>query len=254
MTLSPLEAKFVAALGEGKLRIWGGDGDESGDKGKSGDEGASGGEGASEEGEMDPKIAKRIKDAEDKAKKAEDKVKESEKKVRDAEQAQIKKEREGMEDAERTAAERDEYKEKYDKLLKVVETTHIDTAINNMSNKRDKNGQPKYEWHDATAVRAFIDKEAIEVDLDTGEISGLDTQLANIAKDRSYLLISKEEREGGEQGGGQRQSGGYRSRDQRGTGNHPFGGQPRQRTTDRAALGAKYRLPGFAGAGQNKPL
>lgn len=242
MPLSPLEAKFVAALDDGRLLIFGADGNE----GEGGDDGNDDDENV----HPDVKAAREAqRKAEEKAAELETKHKEADKRAKELEKSIADKEKEGMEEAEKTSLERDEFKEKYEKLLKVVETTFIDQAITNISGVKDKTGQPKYNWQDATAVRAFLDREGIEIDVDSGEVKGLDKQIAEIAKNRPYLLVPQDG-EGGGNGGG---AGDYKP-PPGSTGNHPFGGQPRQRTTDRAALASKYRLPGAATAGAGRPI
>ena len=239
MTLSPVEAKTAVALGY-TLRIWGCDGDEQngGNPGAGAGNAGQGGEG--DGGEDD--VQRRIADAEAKVKEADTARKDADKKLKDLEKQLKDKELEGKDESVRTAAERDEYKEKYDKLVKIVETSFIDQTIMNISGVKDKNGNPKYDWHNATSLRAMIDKEKLDLDIDTGEVKGLESQLADIAKNHAYLMVSKDERDGSGGNGG----GGYSPPDNRGTGNHPYGAQPRPRETDRNKLGSKYKLPGFA--------
>lgn len=235
MTQSP-KRPYSLATARGKLRIYGSSGEEG--------EGAEpeGGEGGGEEKSPEAIAAeKKIKDLEKERDDFKQKHQDEKKRADAAEKAQVDKDREGMEEHERTEAERDDFKEKYEKLLKIVETSVIDTAITNLSLQKDKSGKPKYDWHDVEAVRTFLDKENIKLDLDTGVVDGLDTQLADIAKKRSYLLVSKQESddEPSTPPGGPA------------TGGHPTGGTTRTRETDRTKLGAKYKLPGFVGAGSN---
>ena len=238
MNLSPIEANLVAALGNRKLRIWGGDGEENpGGAGGADGSGAGGVEG--DGGEDD--VQRRINDAEAKVKEADTARKDADKKLKDLEKQLKDKELEGKDESERTAAERDELKEKYEKLLKIVETSYIDQAITNISGAKDKQGNPKYDWHNAAALRPFLDMDKLDLDIDSGEVKGLESQLGDIAKKHAYLLVSKADRDGNAGNGGN-----YEPLDNRGTGNHPYGGQPRQRETDRNKLGSKYRLPGFS--------
>jgi hypothetical protein len=240
MSQSP-KRPYSLATAHGKLRIWGSDGEDDPKNQNGGESGGSGG-GADENPELTA-AQQAAKDAEAKAADADKKAKEADKRAAAAEKALKDKELEGADEHQRTAAERDDFKEKYEKLLKVVETSVIDTAINNLSLQKDKQGNPKYNWHDVQAVRAFLDKENIKLDLDTGEVEGLEPQLADVAKKRPYLLVTKQEND--EQNGNQPPPppGGPA------TGSHPTGGSARQRETDRTKLGSKYRLPGFVGAG-----
>lgn len=232
MTLSPFEANLAATL-----RIWGGDGEEGDGGGNAGvgGAGAEGGEG--DDGQDD--VQRRIADAESKVKEAETARKDADKKLKELEKQLRDKDLEGKDESERTAAERDEYREKYEKLLKIVETSFIDQSIMNISSTKDKGGNPRYDWHNASALRPFLDMDKLDLDIDTGEVKGLEGQLAEIAKKHTYLLVSKDNRDGNS-------GGNYQPPDNRGTGNHPYGGQPRQRETDRNKLGSKYRLPGFS--------
>lgn len=215
----------------GRIHVWGGEG-ERGATVEVTVEGADGAEGT-EDVEETPE-AKAAKETQDKIDKAEAKAKDADKRATDAEKALKEKEQEGMEEHEKTEAERDDYKEKYEKLLKFVETTAIDTAINELSSKKDKNGNPKYDWNDVKAVRPFLDKEAIKLDLDNLEIEGLEPQLQDIAKRMPFLLVPKETRDGG--------SGDFSPSDTRNTGNHPFGATPRARETDKGKLANKYKF------------
>ena len=248
MTLSPLEANLAAALGNPKLRIWGGDGDGDGDGGNGGQGGnggaGSGGNSGEGDGDQDD-VQRRISDAENKVKEAETARRDADKRLKDLEKQIKDKELEGKDESERTAAERDDYKDKYEKLLKIVETSFIDQSIVNISGVKDKAGNAKYDWHNASALRPFLDMSKLDIDIDTGEVKGLDGQLAEIAKSHTYLLVSKDERDGGNGGQGGN-GGGYSPPDNRGTGSHPYGGQPRAREKDRNKLGSKYKLPGFA--------
>lgn len=235
MTQSPKRPNPFTFI-DGKLCIRGGDGDEGKEQGQAGGDGSGdGGEGAEPTPEQ-----KRISELEQKQKDADQKAKDADKRAAAAEKALQDKEREGMEEHERTAAERDDFKDKYEKLLKFVETSVIDSAIMTLSSTKDKNGQPKYNWQDVEAVRAFIDKGAIKLDLDNYSVDGLDTQLSHIAKNRPYLLVPQQNDSG--KGGDQGPPPGPA------TGAHPLGGSNRQRETDRTKLGSKYKLPGFVGA------
>jgi hypothetical protein len=240
MSQSP-KRPYSLATAHGRLRIWGSDGEDDTKNQDGGEPGGSGG-GTDDNPELTA-AQQAAKDAEAKAADAEKKAKDADKRAKDAEKALKDKELEGADDAERTAAERDDFKEKYEKLLKIVETSVIDTAITNLSNAKDKQGNPKYNWQDVEAVRAFLKRDDIQLDLDTGEVTGLDTQLKDIASKRPYLLVTKQEQD--DQNGNQPPPppGGPA------TGSHPTGGSTRQRETDRTKLGSKYRLPGFVGAG-----
>lgn len=140
-------------------------------------------------------------------------------------------------EAQQTAAERDQLKEKYEKLKEFMETGYLDTAI-----LKEK----KYDWHDVEAVRAFIDKNNIRMDMDTGKIEGLDIELKRIAKEKPYLLVNKTDQPAPNT---PPPAAGTPS-----SGSHPFGGSARQRETDRAKIAAKYRIGGFSGGVTSRPM
>lgn len=225
---------YDLATAHGKLQIWGGEG-ERGPKVEVNVTPEGDGADPPEEKELTPE-EQSAKDSQDKLDKAEQKRKDAEKRAADAEKALQDKEREGMEDAQRTEAERDDYKEKYEKLLKIVETSYLDQAVAKLSSVKDKQGNPKYDWHDVEAVRPFLDMEAIKLNQDTGEVEGLDDQLKTIAKKRPFLLVDKETRDGDDGGPPPPNPNGPA------TGNHPFGGQTHQRETDAAKLAKKYKF------------
>lgn len=224
MSESPVRPNSLAEA-HGKIRIFGGDGE--------GEQDPTLGEGADPNGagqETPEQVA--IREAQEAVAEATQKAKDAEKRAADAEKQLTDKEREGMEDAERTAAERDDYKTKYEKILKFVETSYIDHGILSMSSAKNKDGNSKYDWYDVEAVRAFIDMDAIKLDLDTGEIDGLDKQLAKIAKERPYLLVQPKE-DGGQP---------FTPPPGPSTGNHPSGGSSRQRVSDDKALARKFKF------------
>jgi hypothetical protein len=222
MTERP-QSPYSLCNARGRIRIWGGEDDPDGNP--DGDP-VGGGE------ELTPE-QKRIKELEDKNKELDTKAKAAEKAAKDNEKALKDKEREGMEDHDKLVADHEDLQQNYEKLLKFVETSFIDNAITKMSAAKQKDGSPKYEWHEATAVRTFVDarKDEIKLDMDTGEVDGLDAILADIAKSHPWMLVSKEERDGS-----------YVPPDNNGTGNHPRGGSQRQRVTDDKALASKYKF------------
>ena len=209
------------------FRVWGGEGER--EDPNAGGDGGDGGDG----GELTPE-QKKIQELEAANEELTKKHKDADKQAKDFQKQIQDKEREGMEDAQRTEAERDDYKAKYEALAKLMETSYLDTAIAKLSNAKQKDGSPKYDWNDADAVRAFLDMDAIKLDIDTGEVDGLKEQLSAIAKDKPWMLVQPQtEGEG---------SGSYTPPDQRSTGNHPNGGSARQRTTDDKKLASKYKF------------
>lgn len=231
MSQSP-QRPYSLATAHGKIRLRFGDGE--------GEQDPAGGAGGDPNGggaEQETPEQKAVREAQEAADAAAEKAKQAEKRAADAEKKLTDKEREGMEDHERLAADHEDLQSRYDKLLKFVETSYIDSGIMRLSNAKNKDGNAKYDWYDVEAVRAFIDMDAIKLDMDTGEIEGLDKQLAKVAKERPYLLVQpKGNEEGGSNGGGYQPPAGPA------TGNQPFGGSTRQRETDTKKLAKKFKF------------
>jgi hypothetical protein len=231
MPESPLRPNPFAVM-----HFWGGDGEgEGAEVNVSIEPGGSGGEGEGEGNESDENT-KKLKETQDKLTEAEKRAKEAEKRAKDLEKQTADKAKEGMEQAERDAAERDEYKEKYEKLLEFVETSVIDHEIMKLSAQKTKDGSPKYDWHDAAALRSFIDRDALELDMDNNTVDGLEAQLKDLAKQKPWLLVSQQE----SAGEGTPPPAGPA------TGSHPRGGIQYSREKDPNKLRTKYKMPGYA--------
>lgn len=137
-------------------------------------------------------------------------------------------------------SERDDYKQKYEKLKGLMETSYLETAILKQYKEPDaegKNGKG-FNFHDPADVRTFLNQSVIRLNMDTGEVEGLDLELKRIAKEKPYLLKPTGENKN-EGGGGFTPPPGN-------TGNHPRGTSQHQRETDRNKLAEKYKIPGFA--------
>jgi hypothetical protein len=221
MTLSPARP-FPFETAQGFLRIWGGDGEAGQGAEQQPDSGAAGGQPADADGGQDD-VQSRIQELEQKAAENEKKAKDAEKRAKDFEKQLNDKNLENLDEAERTAAERDDFKAKYEQLLEFVETSVVETAI--MKNS-------KYQWHDVEAVRAFLDKDQIKLDLDNKTVDGLDSQLADLAKKKPYLLKQPEPQ--------QQQD--HRPPPGPSTGLNPSGGSQRSRETDKGKLAKKFKF------------
>lgn len=124
-------------------------------------------------------------------------------------------------DADRDAIkERDELKAENDKIKSMLNSTFLIWSIGNNA---------KFKWQNPEDVVKFIKMDEINVDIDTGEIQGLDIALKRIAKDKPYLLVPEEEPQG----------------PRIPSGSHPVGSKPGDRTTEVNRLGQKYKIPGF---------
>lgn len=70
------------------------------------------------------------------------------------------------------------------KALALVKRQSVHNAI---AAHRGKGGN-SHEWQDAEVVSALLDHDKIDVDLDSGAVSGLDDQLDALAKAKPFLL------------------------------------------------------------------
>lgn len=235
MSESPMRPQSLV-VPQTLLRIYGGDG-EGNEPGGEGGQGAQGGNqpGSNEGGKPggNDDVDARIRDLEKRASDA-DKARKDERKRAEALEKQLRdRDLEGADDVERATAEATEYKEKYEKLAAIIETSYLDSAILKLSQGRNKDGSPKYDWQDVEAVRVFLDMEQITVDLDTGDVDGLDKQLSEIAKSRPYLLVQPK------QPGGQQN---FAPPAGPPSGNSPVGGGTRQRETDKNKIAKKFKF------------
>jgi hypothetical protein len=220
---SPFETILTNALLEGKLRICGGEGE---DDPKPVDD-------AKPEGDPKPVDGPKPEDGDDiEAKYL------AEKQQRIQLQKDLEKRDEDLAKVNATVeSERDDYKAKYEKMLAYVEKDGLENAINKMSAKKTKDGNPTYQWEDVEAVRVFIDPNKIRLDLDSGNVEGLDAELKRIAKEKPYLLSKPADNTppAPPLPAGTPNSG-----------SHPSG-NTHQRETDREKLKQKYRIgPQFA--------
>lgn len=152
--------------------------------------------------------------------------------------------REGQEEGDRVAAERDDFKKKYEKLKGLMETSYLTNAISRQYVAPDEEGKggKGFDFHDPEGVRTFINPKNIRLDLDTGKVEGLDQELKRIAREKPYLV---KEAKADENGGGA----GNFTPPPGNSGSHPRNGSARVPETDSKKLGAKYKMPGFSGAG-----
>jgi hypothetical protein len=121
------------------------------------------------------------------------------------------------------AKERDEAVARADKLQNVLNTRFLSWSIAMDS---------KYDWIDTEDVLAAIDREAIDIDLDKGEVKGLDLELKRIAKKKPHWLKKAEEEQRQEQG----------PTGQRGQGRGPA---PKADEAETKRIGEKFRIPGY---------
>ena len=177
----------------------------SGDAGKTGEQGNAGADdgdaGADLEAQLEAEKRKNLKLTKDLGRAEAEKVKAA-----------------GDKDA---AKERDEARAENNKLKALMDGKFLVWSIDT-----DK----KYQWQNAEDVRAFIKDDEINIDVDKGQIDGLDLALKRIAKEKPYLLVPKENDQ----------------QQQRGpSGAHPNGSKSGDVVVEQKRLGAKYKIPGY---------
>lgn len=155
--------------------------------------------------------------------------KNQEKKRADELQAELDKiKNSGKSDEEQRNAEIQALTESNTKLQAQLEKSIVRAAIANNS---------ELKWHDLDEVFAKLDIEDLEIDLDSGDVDGLEAQLKSIAKKKPYLL--KESSSSDEDNGRGRQPGS--------TGHNPRGTGARNtgvrgtKATQRDELMKKYK-------------
>lgn len=83
----------------------------------------------------------------------------------------------------------------YDALIDLLRTDYVEHAI---ANFRKKDGSPRWDWEDPTAVYKFLDIDELEIDVKSKVIDGLEDQLADIAERYPFMLKNaNRRREGG---------------------------------------------------------
>lgn len=145
--------------------------------------------------------------------------------------------REGEDEQDRIANERDDYKKKYEKLKGLMETSYLTHAIATQYRPADAEGKGEkgIDFVDPEAVRVFLDNKKIRLDLDTGQIEGLDIELKRIAKEKSYLVRPKADPNNGQP---------YQPPGSPvGTGAHPTGGGA-GKPLSKVDMARKYKIPG----------
>lgn len=87
----------------------------------------------------------------------------------------------GSEDAPEGFVPQDDY----DALIDLLRTDYVEHAI---ANFRKKDGSPRWDWEDPTAVYKFLDIDELEIDVKSKVIDGLEEQLADIAERYPFML------------------------------------------------------------------
>jgi hypothetical protein len=97
---------------------------------------------------------------------------------------------------------------------------------------------PGYIWHDPEVVLALVDMDSIEIDEETGKVTGVYDALKKLAASKPFLLKGKNP-DGGGQGGGGSANGGKPAGS---SGTNPSGGTPNNAEKRREELAKKYKL------------
>jgi hypothetical protein len=97
---------------------------------------------------------------------------------------------------------------------------------------------PGYIWHDPEVVLALVDMDSIEIDEETGKVTGVNDALKKLAASKPFLLKGKNP-DGGGQGGGGSANGGKPAGS---SGTNPSGGTPNNAEKRREELAKKYKL------------
>lgn len=75
--------------------------------------------------------------------------------------------------------------EDYDALIDLLRTDYVEHAI---ASYTKKDGSPKWDWQDPSAVYKFLDIDELEIDVKSKVIDGLEDQLADIAERYPFML------------------------------------------------------------------
>lgn len=84
--------------------------------------------------------------------------------------------------------------EDYDAIIDLLRTDYVEHAI---ANYRKKDGSPKWDWQDPSAVYKFLDIDELEIDVKSKTIDGLEDQLADIAERYPFMLKDNSRRREG---------------------------------------------------------
>lgn len=119
------------------------------------------------------------------------------------------------------------------KLTKYLEKNTLRSAIL---------GNEKYKWYNIDDAIRDLDLDDLDIDLESGEVDGLDSQLKALAKKKPYLLKDGQDASGDQQGG---TTSGSR------TGYNPRGGQ---RKKSRDATNTEELLKRYPSLRENAPI
>lgn len=75
--------------------------------------------------------------------------------------------------------------EDYEALIDLLRTDYVQNAISGFTKK---DGTPKWDWEDPSAVYKFLDVDELEIDVKSKTIDGLEDQLADIAERYPFML------------------------------------------------------------------
>lgn len=140
--------------------------------------------------------------------------------------SQLKTKQQKAEADKDAAKERDEIATERDQLKTLLNGKFLEWSVQTFSD-----GKTKYDWVDLEDVTKAIDPEAIDIDMKTGKITGLDMELKRIAKRKPHWLKKDEQEQEDAGPTGQRGQG-------RGTG-------VKADAVETKRIGEKFKIPGF---------
>lgn len=232
--MKPYSLAEAAAKACGKIVIWGGEGERQGGdddndvNDQQDDENSGESENSDGSGDQDDEDS----DDEGDGKSGKPDSPNYEKLLRDAKKESIAQKKEidrlkaaktkadGDKDA---AAERDEAQAENTKLNGLLNKEFLEWKIG-------KN--EKYDWVVIDDVVNAIDKEAIDIDIETGEVDGLDLELKRISKSRPHWLKKNQRNDDDDEA-------------PPASGSHPRGGKITNDEAELKRVGAKYKVPGY---------
>lgn len=144
--------------------------------------------------------------------------------------AELEKTGKSAEDQIKTEAET--LKSENARLQKLMSKSTLRTAISS---------NDTYKWYNIDDAIRELNMEDLDIDIEHGEVDGLEAQLKKIAKNKPYLLKKSEQQDEDNASGGNQKPGGFGR-----TGINPSGSQRQKSSqlTQREALIKKYRVLG----------
>lgn len=118
----------------------------------------------------------------------------------------------GMSDSDDDDDDLEILRSENEQLRALLNGQYVRNAITSF---RNKDGSPKWDWVDVDDVFNALDADDLDIDIETGEIDGLEEQLEDIARRKPHWLRKKQKKEDDAPGGptGYRPRSGGRGKD-----------------------------------------